>query len=85
MKRKIVGRTRYQEEHASQNGRTFRWWAISIHTVTLECGHKKTYRGDSCPAKSADCKECDAQVRELVVEHFDDRNLVKQAAKSGAQ
>lgn len=80
MKRKIDKVTTVREEHASLHGRTYRWWSVAIHTVHLECGHTKIYRGDNCPTASANCKQCDLDAKGLVAEHFS----IKASAARGA-
>lgn len=85
MKRKIVEIKKSREEHATLTKSTYRRWSIEVHTVHLECGHKKVYRGDSCPVSFVNCKPCAAASKTLVTEHFSDKAMLRQAAKSGVQ
>jgi hypothetical protein len=56
--RTITRRRVRQTEHSSQHGRTFRWWVSFQTTLTLSCGHKKTFGGDGGPTLKARCPEC---------------------------
>lgn len=56
--RDIVKRTVKQTEHSSSRGRSFTWWVSFETTLTLSCGHKKTFGGDGGPEHKARCKEC---------------------------
>lgn len=58
--RKIVDcRTSKEADTASNNSHGFTWRrGIDVYTVTLECGHKKVYRGQA-PSYRAMCKECE--------------------------
>jgi hypothetical protein len=57
---KIIRRkTRREPSKSSWRGRLFTWRAgTEVTTVTLACGHKKTYRGMYVPEEQALCKEC---------------------------
>lgn len=54
----IVSRKVTYEEHIGK-GRFFSWRAVKITTVTLECGHTKTFRGDYVPKKTTSCNCCE--------------------------
>lgn len=58
--RRIVASSRAKEEHVSLTTRTFNYRAVFVTTITLECGHKRVYRGDSAPSSRALCRECSA-------------------------
>lgn len=50
-------RTDY-EEHNGRNHKS--WWRVKVHTVVLDCGHEKVYRGDVYPKRYSRCRECEA-------------------------
>lgn len=83
MKRKIIEVTKHRAADMSCNYRGVVKF-VDVATLHLECGHRKIIRGRAQPVPKHEtmCKECD---RELVVEHFEDKRFVKQAAKAGAQ
>lgn len=54
---KVVKVDTEQENHCGKQS----WWMVLVHTVHLECGHKKVYRNTNTHAsnqKRALCKEC---------------------------
>lgn len=84
MKRKIVETTKHQAPavDAARQNRGIKF--IEVTTLFMECGHRRVFRGTSqkIPRIESECRECD---RGLVVEHFEDKNFVAQAAKAGVQ
>ena len=85
MKRLILKSTTTHEEHFTANGSAFNHWALAIHTLLLECGHKKIYRGTRPPKVYSQCKRCDEIADELARDHFDRKRDIDAARKGGPQ
>ncbi len=52
--RKVVKVDTAMEQHVGPNV----WWQIPVHTVHLDCGHARIYRGDFHAKGRALCREC---------------------------
>ena len=58
--RRIVGKKKAKDETVKLSTKSFYYHMVPVTTVTLECGHKKVYRG-SCahvPQEKARCSAC---------------------------
>lgn len=56
--REIVKRRVKRQENTSVRGKSFTWWVSFTTTLTLSCGHTKTFGGDGGPMHKARCPEC---------------------------
>lgn len=57
--RKIVRCDIRRDESVTMTAYTYSWSSTDVHTLTLECGHTKVYRGHAAaPKHKALCKAC---------------------------